>query len=119
MLEENKCNVEVFKQLVKSYPKVLVIVKSPDCPYCGYYEDVVAEAEETIGHKVATMDIELPKKTENQEVLDDDCARLIGDELKVTAVPTAIYFKDGVETKRITPTLNREADLEALKRVDE
>jgi len=111
-LEEGSCDLESFDKFLKSTRKVLVVVTSPACPSCGYYDGVVEEAEKTIGDEIGTLQVQVPY----EPVVDyATCGKLVSEHLKVKEIPTAIYYEDGVEKTRITPTNDFEKDVQTLK----
>jgi len=105
MSGENPCNEETFVKLLQENPRLLVFVSSDLCGMCSYAEGAVAQAEERVGSKVATLDLKLGPEPDCQEL-----AR----KLRIQGVPQAIYFENGQEKKRIMFTGNMEKDVQEL-----
>lgn len=105
--EGHICNIDTFNQLVNRSGKTLVVVKSPRCSVCRYYDGVLAKAgQEGVGEDIALLRVNIGAEKGCRELLSH---------LNVKGVPAVIYFKDGEEVKRFHATGDMERDLERLK----
>jgi len=103
--EESPCNEEALVKILQENPRLLVFVSNDMCGMCNYAEGAVAQAEEQVGSKVATLDLKLGPEPECEEL-----AR----KLRIQGVPQVIYFENGQEKKRIIFSGNIDKDVKEL-----
>jgi len=105
MSEESPCNEETFVKILQQNPRLLVFVSNDLCGMCGYAEGAIDKAEESVGGKIATLDLKIGPEPECQA---------LASKLRIQAVPQAIYFENGQEKKRILFTGNLDKDVQEL-----
>lgn len=105
MSEESPCSEEAFVKLLQKIPRLLVFVSNDLCGMCNYAEGAVAQAEQNVGNKVATLDLKLGPEPECQE---------LAQKLRIQGVPQVIYFENGQEKKRIMFSGNIDKDVKEL-----
>lgn len=109
VVEERACDIDTIRKLFTDNPKLVLVYTGQGCTRCEPFMETVKE--ELKDKPVTLAEIELGKG-------EYEC-ELAADAFDVRGTPTLLYFKEGKLVKRISPSGEKDKDIDALRRLDE